>query len=91
MIGVHLGVLSRRGPPRDRGRPCAPARSRPPPTWRSGRHLVPYLRHEVLAPLPDDLRLVLRRTAVLDEFGADLAAARHRPARRPRAARPGRA
>jgi LuxR family maltose regulon positive regulatory protein len=29
----------------------------------------------VLAPLPDDLRLVLRRTAVLDEFGADLATA----------------
>ena len=29
----------------------------------------------MLAPLPDDLRLVLRRTAVLDEFGADLATA----------------
>ena len=29
----------------------------------------------MLAPLPDDLRLVLRRTAVLDAFRADLAAA----------------
>lgn len=64
VIGAHLGVLSRRAHPA--------ARTAPAP---GGRHLVDYLRHEVLAPLPDDLRVVLRRTAVLDAFRADLATA----------------
>jgi LuxR family maltose regulon positive regulatory protein len=64
VIGAHLGVLSRRAHPA--------ARTAPAP---GARHLVDYLREEVLAPLPDDLRLVLRRTAVLDAFRADLAAA----------------
>jgi LuxR family maltose regulon positive regulatory protein len=74
IIGVHLGVLSRRGH-------SATAPSWPSPLATSGpggeraRHLVGYLRGEVLTPLPDDLRRVLRRTAILDAFRADLAVA----------------
>ena len=73
VIGVHLGVLSRRG------HPDAPSpRPSPVPSGTGAgptRHLVDYLRRDVLDPLPDELRDVLRRTAVLDAFHADLAAA----------------
>ena len=49
-------------------------RPAPPDTGGAHCHLVDYLRHEVLTPLPDDLGgLVLRRTAVLDAFRAELA------------------
>jgi LuxR family transcriptional regulator, maltose regulon positive regulatory protein len=74
IIGVHLGVLSRRG-----HSATAPSWPSPLATSRPGderaRHLVGYLRGEVLTPLPDDLRRVLRRTAILDAFRADLAVA----------------
>ena len=73
VIGVHLGVLSRRG------HPDAPSHGPSPvPSGAGGgpnRHLVDYLRRDVLDPLPDELREVLRRTAVLDVFRGDLAGA----------------
>ena len=72
-IGLHLAVLSRRKRPGAISGP-APLMSSDAGDGRA-RHLVDYLRHEVLAPLPDDLRRVLRRTAILDAFRGDLAAA----------------
>ncbi|HEX5810574.1 MAG TPA: AAA family ATPase, partial [Pseudonocardia sp.] len=73
VIGVHLGVLSRRAHPALAAAGPSPVPS--VPGAGRARHLVDYLRREVFAPLPDDLREVLRRTAVLDVFRADLAAA----------------
>jgi hypothetical protein len=67
VIGVHLGVLSRRG------HPDAPSPGPSPvPSGAGGgptRHLVDYLRRDVLDPL----REVLRRTAALHVFRGDLA------------------
>ncbi|HEX5812904.1 MAG TPA: LuxR C-terminal-related transcriptional regulator, partial [Pseudonocardia sp.] len=73
VIGLHLGVLSRRAHPALAAAGPSPIPSGP--GAGHARHLVDYLRREVFAPLPDDLREVLRRTAVLDVFRADLAVA----------------
>jgi LuxR family transcriptional regulator, maltose regulon positive regulatory protein len=65
VAGLHLAVLSRRT--RQGAAPVA--------VRGDAAHLAGYLRAEVLDPLPPPVRAFLRRTALLDRFSAELAAA----------------